>query len=601
MNFAKHKYESLVLDHYELCKSSADRFVEILQSIQNDIDEIKKYNLFPLDFSDEFYTILSGKNETDFEGNKLKVCKELYLYLAKLMFSFQWANVDKMSSYRKALELGRTEFPYEQANEWCREYIGDQKFSNSTFFFSINSNKLYISTESDFNEYKLKLREEQFDMRTAFPTEIALSKDLTDSISNLVMKKYKMYMDYIEKNYSIIKHAFPSYNKQIRIYISLTYKNHYEYLMNMYDSYSYSIQIYPNDVGFLYRFANVEAIEEKISYGLYSGFSYPDYHEIDNLFDVSSIHHELNRLFVRYASSKDIKDYLLYILRGQLKRVSIISDNEIEIDKQKCLLFFNGTPTIKELEKQLNDINLGKCSCLAFRSSPDKSIIELLKCSNMPYINVSSLAASLINNQNGEMTHWFIKERLDHIQIDDSYKDVPKGDSLIKRLKECPKGRDGWSQYEKIGEEIFNYLFEDSFRNYKYNIQSTTEDGIFRRDMIVNNTFKDSSSFWKLVKTDYKSNLIVIDFKNYQSPLNHDQFFNPSKYMNDLTGYFVIIMSRHGLDNSAEKEQQRLMTEKKLMVCLSDENIIDFINQKTNGQNPLDSLENMYYELCRKK
>ena len=144
-------------------------------------------------------------------------------------------------------------------------------------------------------------------------------------------------------------------------------------------------------------------------------------------------------------------------------------------------------------------------------------------------------------------------------------------------------------------------MFADSFRNYTYEFQSPTADGIFRRDMVVNNTFKDSPSFWQLVKSDYKSNLIIIDFKNYKDQLNQDEFFNPSKYMTKLSGNFAIIFSRYGLDESAKKFQIKLLEENKLLLCLSDANLIDLITQKTNGQNPLCSLENIYYDLCKSK
>ena len=64
-------------------------------------------------------------------------------------------------------------------------------------------------------------------------------------------------------------------------------------------------------------------------------------------------------------------------------------------------------------------------------------------------------------------------------------------------------------------------------------------------------------------------------------------------------GNFAIVFSREGLDDTAKKVQQRLLSEKKLVLCLSDANLTDLINQKMNGQEPLDSLENMYYTMCK--
>lgn len=140
-----------------------------------------------------------------------------------------------------------------------------------------------------------------------------------------------------------------------------------------------------------------------------------------------------------------------------------------------------------------------------------------------------------------------------------------------------------------------------SFRNYTYEYQSSTSDGTQRRDLVVNNTFKDSSYFWQLAKSDYQSNIIVVDFKDYREAMNSDSFYIPTKYLNSTVGNFVIVFSRCGIDDTAKKVQQRLLTEKKLVLCLTDTDLISMINQRVNGQDPLNSLESMYYTMCKKQ
>ena len=107
------------------------------------------------------------------------------------------------------------------------------------------------------------------------------------------------------------------------------------------------------------------------------------------------------------------------------------------------------------------------------------------------------------------------------------------------------------------------------------------------------------SYFWQLAKSDYHSNIIVVDFKNYREAMNSDSFYIPTKYLNSTVGNFVIVFSRCGLDDTAKKVQQRLLTEKKLVLCLTDTDLISMINQRVNGQDPLNSLENMYYTMCK--
>ena len=271
-------------------------------------------------------------------------------------------------------------------------------------------------------------------------------------------------------------------------------------MINVYEGSDSGVIIYPNIVDVMYRFSNVEAFDEKLSNSILTGINNTDYSRIGSIFSISGIHHELNHLFVRYSSNKELTEYLIYMLRGQLKSVSIIRDTEIEVNKEKYLLLFSKIPTVKELLELLNKGD-DKVHNVVFRSRPNDSIVEVLKSKGVSFIDVMHLGRSLINNQNGEMIHWFIKERLDKIQIDDSYKEKPLGERLIRQLEECPKGSEGWRQYETIGGNIFHYLFENTFRNYTYEYQSYTSDGTQRRDLVVNNTFKDTTSFGSWLRT----------------------------------------------------------------------------------------------------
>ena len=104
-----------------------------------------------------------------------------------------------------------------------------------------------------------------------------------------------------------------------------------------------------------------------------------------------------------------------------------------------------------------------------------------------------------------------------------------------------------------------------------------------------------------MVEYDYGSKIIIVDFKNYHNPLNTDEFHNISKYFNKIIGNFAIVFSRDGLSDSAQKYQLQMLEEGRLIICLSDKDIIDMIRLKSRGQNPLDSLENIYYSLCKKR
>lgn len=598
MNQAKKSFEKLLVLHYKLCGAKVNELDIIGKQIIDSIHFIENYHLFPVDLSKSFRDKLASMCEHGSEELKLEVSRDLYLYLGKMMFSFEESNIIKMGPYVKLLELSRTEYPYEQANDWGKEQSAKQIFDKELFFFQISRNHISISTEEQYQAYCDELRKDPFDIEAFFNQEQELPSSLSKEVETILQKQYRICTSYIDANYSLIKRAFSTYNKDVRVYILSRNKNVYIAMINVYEGGNAGVSIYPNIVDIAYRFSNVEAIDKRMSNSILTGFTNSDFSYFDSIFSIPGIHYELNRLFVRYATNADLTDYLTYILRGQLKRVSIISDTEIKVDEDKYLLLLSETPTVKDLLVLLNRDG-EKIRFVVFRSRPDDSIVDVLKSHEVSFIDVMDLGMFLINNQNGEMIHWFIKERLDKIQLDDSYKDLSTGDRLIKQLNNCPKGREGWKQYEDVASDIFHFLFEKTFRNYTYEYQSSTLDGAQRRDLVVNNTYKDNTCFWQLVKNDYHANLIVVDFKNYQEELNSDSFYIPTKYLNSVVGNFIIVFSRCGLNDTARVLQQKLLSDKKLVMCLTDSDLINMINQKMNGQEPLNSLENIYYTMCK--
>ena len=598
MNQTKKQYECLLVLHNKLCNASVNELKEIGQQISDVLQYIERYNLFPIDLSDYSRKQIARMGEGGSEKLKLEVSKDLYVFLGKMMFTFEESNIINMGPYIKLLETNRTEYPFEQANDWGKEFAKMQYFDHKLFFFNINRRNICLPSKDAYQKYYNELRKDHIDINKYFDNEKELPSALYKEVDRILQENYKRCNEYINEHYSPIKRAFSTDHKNVRVYIQSRYENVYTVMINVYEGMDPGITIYPKIVDIMYRFSNVEAIEGILTNSTLTGIDNSDYSSISHIFSISGIHHELNRIFVRYSLNKDLTDYLAYILRGQQKRVSIISETEMEVDGDRYLLLFSKIPSIKDLQDLLKR-ERKKIRFIVFRSYPDDSVIEVLKKEDVSYIDMRYLGQSLINNQNGVMIHWFIKDRLDKIQLDDSYKELSIGDRLIKRLENCPKGKEGWKQYEDVGSVIFHYLFGNTFRNYTYEYQSSTSDGAQRRDLVVNNTYKDTTSFWQLVKSDYNTNLIIVDFKNYREKMNSDSFFIPTKYLNSVVGNFVIVFSRLGLDDTAKKVQQRLLSEKKLVMCLTDSDLINMINQKMNGQEPLNSLENIYYTMCK--
>lgn len=134
MNQTKKQYEELLILHNKLCRATVNEQREIGQQISDVLQYIEKYHLFPIDLSENSREKLSLLCENGAGELKLEISKELYLFLGKMMFSFEESNIIKMEPHIKLLELNRTEFPYEQANNWGSDIEITNMFDKELFF-----------------------------------------------------------------------------------------------------------------------------------------------------------------------------------------------------------------------------------------------------------------------------------------------------------------------------------------------------------------------------------------------------------------------------------------------------------------------------------
>jgi len=173
-----------------------------------------------------------------------------------------------------------------------------------------------------------------------------------------------------------------------------------------------------------------------------------------------------------------------------------------------------------------------------------------------------------------------------------------KSDELIDKLKTCNAGRNDWKAYEEICTNIIDFLFRDSFRNFKTIIQARNENGLDIKDLVIPN--RSNNPFWSEVRTDYGVRNVIFEFKNYVEPIGKNQIVSTSNYLKKKAyGRFAIIFSRKGLSNpNGELEQlEQLRDSDKMIIVLDDKDLIELITYKKRGKKPEEILEMMKTEL----
>jgi len=170
-------------------------------------------------------------------------------------------------------------------------------------------------------------------------------------------------------------------------------------------------------------------------------------------------------------------------------------------------------------------------------------------------------------------------------------------DDLKIQLDKCPSGKKYFSEYEKIGIEILNYIFKEELEEIK--AQATTLDGTQRRDILFKN--KRKSYFFKRIYEKFAADFIIVDFKNYEEAIESSVIYDTIKYPNKALGRFILIVSRKGGSNSVLSSQIRIYRDHDVLILvISDKQMIDMVLLKETGKDPSELLDRLLDEVLIK-
>ena len=161
---------------------------------------------------------------------------------------------------------------------------------------------------------------------------------------------------------------------------------------------------------------------------------------------------------------------------------------------------------------------------------------------------------------------------------------------LKERLINCKHEKKASAEYESICSDIIEYLFDDEFSITDK--QHNSADKLFRMDLIC--SLKGNSEFWKLLIQHYNSRFIVFEYKNYNKQLDQNLIYITEKYLfNTALRNVAIIISRKGFSENAEAAARGCLKENgKLIIDITDNDLIQMIDIKDDGEEPADYLLN---------
>ncbi len=162
-------------------------------------------------------------------------------------------------------------------------------------------------------------------------------------------------------------------------------------------------------------------------------------------------------------------------------------------------------------------------------------------------------------------------------------------ESLKEKLRQIKPGTEQWQQYEKVCIEILKYVLGDYLTLWY--AQENTEDGMYRFDLCCKIKAGSNQDFFETVQQYFNTKYIVFEFKNHSEKITQKEIYTTEKYLYEKALRRVaIIISRKGADENALAAVRGTLRESgKLILCLSDRDILEMIEIKERNEQPTEA------------
>jgi hypothetical protein len=168
----------------------------------------------------------------------------------------------------------------------------------------------------------------------------------------------------------------------------------------------------------------------------------------------------------------------------------------------------------------------------------------------------------------------------------------PESDSLKQKLSTLRNGNETAVEYQKLILEILNYLFNPELIDGKLEVR--TIDGTERRDIIFTND--SDQPFWSYLRTEHSAVFIMFETKN-TNDLNNIHFNQTATYLGDRIGRLAFIVTRSSMQAAQQRKAFSIYNDshpRKIILVLSDIDIIEMLDMKCAGKNPMRYLQKLY-------
>lgn len=274
-------------------------------------------------------------------------------------------------------------------------------------------------------------------------------------------------------------------------------------------------------------------------------------------------------------------------------------------------IYANYALTLKAVERIVNISNgENKIPMIVMANLvPQKLEDELKKYGDLVIIDIKNLLYLVDNNEEYRNRLLSIlsftvddifplkPEKLFSYGINPSKKDSLQYKTLIEGVKAWDPNEKNNSGYEKLCYDVLKYLFSNELM--LWNDQYKSNDDLFRFDLICKIKDRNRKEFWRMLERYFNTKYLIFEFKNYTNMISQKEIYTTEKYLylKALRGTAIII-SCYGADKNATKAIRGTLRENgKLIICLTNDDLIAMIHKQSRNESPADYLSEILDEM----
>lgn len=169
---------------------------------------------------------------------------------------------------------------------------------------------------------------------------------------------------------------------------------------------------------------------------------------------------------------------------------------------------------------------------------------------------------------------------------------------LQKECSDLRKDIESWqggkqtnsTAYEKLCTRTLMRLFADDLT--LWNEQAKSNADLYRFDLICKIKRDNHKDFWEVAERYFDSKYIIFEFKNYSGKVTQKEVYTTVRYLYPTALRRVaIIISPNGIDDHADKAIRGVLRDEgKLILSLTNAELIHMLQMKEDGEDPADYL-----------